>query len=52
LKTVSGGTVTASLKNGKVVLTDEKGGTATVVAADLKAGNGIIHVIDSVVLPK
>lgn len=52
LKTVSGGTVTASLKNGKVILTDERGGTATVVATDLKAGNGIIHVIDSVVLPK
>ena len=52
LKTVSGGTVTASLKNGNVILTDEKGGTATVVATDLKAGNGIIHVIDSVVLPK
>lgn len=52
LKTVSGGTVTASLKNGKVVLTDEKGGVATVVATDLKAGNGIIHVIDTVVLPK
>lgn len=52
LKTVSGGTVTASLKNGKVVLTDEKGGTVTVVATDLKAGNGIIHVIDTVVLPK
>jgi uncharacterized surface protein with fasciclin (FAS1) repeats len=51
LKTVSGGTVTASLKNGKVVLTDEKGGSATVVATDLKAGNGIVHVIDSVVLP-
>ena len=52
LKTVSGGTVTASLKNGKVVLTDEKGGSATVVATDLKAGNGIVHVIDAVVLPK
>ncbi|MFM2442303.1 MAG: hypothetical protein RL449_945 [Bacteroidota bacterium] len=51
LKTVSGGTLTASIKNGKVVLTDEKGGTATVVATDLKAGNGIIHVIDTVVLP-
>jgi uncharacterized surface protein with fasciclin (FAS1) repeats len=52
LKTVSGGTLTASLKNGKVILTDEKGGSATVVATDLKAGNGIIHVIDTVVLPK
>lgn len=52
LKTVSGGSITASLKNGKVILTDENGGTATVVATDLKAGNGIIHVIDTVVLPK
>ena len=32
LKTVSGGSLTASLKNGKVILTDEKGGTATVTA--------------------
>ncbi len=52
LKAVSGGTLTASLKNGKVILTDEKGGTATVTATDLKAGNGIVHVIDAVVLPK
>ena len=52
LKAVSGGTLTASLKNGKVILTDEKGGTATVTATDLKAGNGVVHVIDAVVLPK
>ena len=52
VKTVSGGTLTASLKDGKVILTDENGKTATVVAADLKAGNGVVHVIDSVVLPK
>lgn len=52
VKTVSGGTLTASLKNGKVTLTDESGNTSTVVAADLKAGNGVVHVIDSVVLPK
>jgi uncharacterized surface protein with fasciclin (FAS1) repeats len=52
LKAVSGGTLTASLKNGKVILTDEKGGTATVTATDLKAGNGSVHVIDAVVLPK
>jgi uncharacterized surface protein with fasciclin (FAS1) repeats len=37
LKAVSGGTLTASLKNGKVILTDEKGGTATVTATDLKS---------------
>lgn len=52
LKTVSGGNLVASIKEGKVVLTDEKGGMATVIATDLKAGNGIVHVIDAVVLPK
>jgi len=52
LKTVSGGSLTASIKEGKVILTDENGAVSTVVATDLKAGNGIIHVIDSVVLPK
>lgn len=52
LTTVSGGKLTATLMNGKVILTDENGGTATVVATDLKAGNGVVHVIDGVVLPK
>ncbi len=50
--TVSGGNLTASIEKGKVKLTDENGGTAFVIATDLKATNGIIHVIDSVVLPK
>lgn len=52
LTTVSGGKLTASIVDGKVILTDENGGTATVTATDLKAGNGIVHVIDGVVLPK
>jgi uncharacterized surface protein with fasciclin (FAS1) repeats len=52
VKTVSGGSLVASVKAGKVILTDEKGGVATVVATDLGASNGIIHVIDTVVLPK
>jgi uncharacterized surface protein with fasciclin (FAS1) repeats len=52
LKTVSGGSLVASIKAGKVILTDEKGNFATVVATDLAGSNGIIHVIDSVVLPK
>ena len=52
VKTVSGGSLTASVKNGKVILTDETGATATVTVTDLKAGNGVIHVIDSVVMPK
>jgi len=52
LKTVSGGALTASLKNGKVILIDEKGGIATVTATDLKAENGVVHVIDTVLMPK
>lgn len=52
VKTLSGGILTASLNDGKVILTDENGGSASVVVADLKAGNGVVHVINSVVLPK
>jgi uncharacterized surface protein with fasciclin (FAS1) repeats len=52
LTTVSGGQLTASLDDGKVKLTDEKGGSAYVTVTDLKGSNGVIHVIDSVVLPK
>ena len=52
VKTVAGNSLTVTLKDGKVTLTDENGGVATVVAADLKAGNGVVHVIDAVVLPK
>lgn len=51
LKTVSGGTLTASLNMGHVILTDEKGGTATVTIADVFQSNGVIHVVDSVLLP-
>lgn len=50
--TVSGGKLTASLDNGKVKLTDESGNSAYVTATDLKGSNGVVHVIDSVVLPK
>lgn len=52
LTTVSGNKLVASIKQGKVTLTDEKGNSATVVVADLTATNGVIHVIDAVVLPK
>jgi uncharacterized surface protein with fasciclin (FAS1) repeats len=51
LKTVEGGTLTATMQDGKVMLTDEKGGMATVTIADVYQSNGVIHVIDSVVLP-
>lgn len=52
LTTVSGNKLTATIDNGKVKLTDEKGGAAFVTVTDLKGSNGIIHVIDTVVLPK
>lgn len=51
VKTVQGENLTATLENGKVVLTDAKGGKATVVATDLAASNGVVHVIDTVVMP-
>ncbi len=49
--TVSGGKLIVTLEMDKVKLTDESGNSAYVVAADLKGSNGVIHVIDSVVLP-
>lgn len=51
LATVQGGTLTARLAGGKVVLTDEKGGRATVTQADVYQSNGVIHVTDAVSLP-
>ncbi|HET8803083.1 MAG TPA: fasciclin domain-containing protein [Aequorivita sp.] len=51
-KTVSGGTLTAMMKGKKVMIMDENGGMATVTIADVNQSNGVIHVIDSVVLPK
>lgn len=51
LTTVAGEKLTASVEGGKVVLTDAKGGKSTVTATDLKGSNGVIHVIDTVVMP-
>ena len=52
LKTVSGGTLTASAAGGKVMVMDESGGTANVTIADVIQSNGVIHVVDKVLLPK
>ena len=51
LTTVQGGTLTASIVDGSVTLTDEAGNTSRVVTADVAASNGIIHAIDTVVMP-
>ncbi len=50
-KTVSGGTLTASMSGSSVILTDEKGGTSTVTIANVKQSNGVIHVVDTVLMP-
>jgi len=52
LRTVSGGTLTARMNgmNG-ISLTDEKGGTANVTTADVMQSNGVIHVVDTVLMP-
>ena len=52
LKTVSGGTLTATSNGSAVIVMDESGGTANVTIADVTQSNGVIHVIDKVLLPK
>lgn len=52
LKTVEGGTLTAKTKGNAVMVTDEKGGTANVTIADVYQSNGVIHVVDKVLMPK
>ena len=53
LKTVSGGTLTAMMKGSKTIeLKDEKGGISTVTIADVMQSNGVIHVVNTVLMPK
>jgi len=51
LKTVEGGTLTAKMNGGHVVLVDAKGGMATVTQADVMQSNGVIHVTNAVSMP-
>ena len=52
IKTITGGMLTAWMKDGNVYLTDENGNSAQVTIADVNQSNGVIHVIDAVLLPK
>jgi uncharacterized surface protein with fasciclin (FAS1) repeats len=52
LKTVEGGALTAKMDGDKIILIDEKGGSATVEQADVFQSNGVVHVIDSVLMPQ
>ena len=51
LKTVQGGTLTAMMKGKGIELKDEKGGVSMVTIADVMQSNGVIHVVNSVLLP-
>lgn len=52
LTTVQGGKLTAMMDGKKLVLTDEKGNKSTVTIADVYQSNGVIHVVDAVVMHK
>lgn len=51
-KTVAGGMLTATMEGKDVILTDAKGGKSKVTIADVMQSNGVIHVVDSVLMPK
>jgi len=51
LKTVSGSSLWAMAHDGKIVLHDEKGGMSTITIANVFQSNGVIQVVDSVLLP-
>lgn len=51
LKTASGGMLTASMRGKDVVIVDAKGNAAVVTTADVYQSNGVIHVVDKVLLP-
>jgi uncharacterized surface protein with fasciclin (FAS1) repeats len=51
LKTVEGEPLTASMSDGKLILTDAKGGKSTVTIADVYQSNGVIHVVNTVLMP-
>ena len=52
MKTVAGGTLTATMEGKDVIITDEKGGKSKVTIANVMQSNGVIHVVDSVLMPK
>ncbi|MFH1339647.1 MAG: fasciclin domain-containing protein [Pseudomonadota bacterium] len=51
LKTVEGDELTVKLKDGKVWIVDAKGGTSMVTIANVNQSNGVIHVVDTVLMP-
>lgn len=51
LKTVSGGTLVATMDGSNIVVRDQKGGTSMVTIGDVYQSNGVIHVVNAVLLP-
>jgi uncharacterized surface protein with fasciclin (FAS1) repeats len=51
LNTVSGGILKAMMQGGKIYLVDEKGGKSWVTIADVNQSNGVIHVVNTVLMP-
>jgi uncharacterized surface protein with fasciclin (FAS1) repeats len=51
LTTVNGGTLTASMMGNRIMLTDAKGGMSHVTIGNVMQSNGVIHVIDTVLMP-
>ena len=52
IKTLSGESIKLTLDNGKVILTDPLGNRATIIESDIKQSNGIVHIIDTLLLPQ
>ena len=50
--TASGDALTLGMRDGSLIVFDESGGTATVTTADVMQSNGVVHVVDSVLLPR
>ena len=51
IKTIGGDTLTATMRDGALILTDSKGVQAMVLATDVEGSNGLVHVIDAVLMP-
>jgi uncharacterized surface protein with fasciclin (FAS1) repeats len=51
LTTVQGGTLTGKMAGNRLILTDAKGGTSMVTIKDVMQSNGVIHVVDTVLMP-
>jgi uncharacterized surface protein with fasciclin (FAS1) repeats len=51
LKTVQGETLVASMQGDSIILTDERGGTSKVTISNVMQSNGVIHVVDTLILP-